>query len=108
MVSTDGVSEPENNHDISMNNLQSTTSKSLVRYRLLSEPEISNLLKTTISNHSIQQEQSSHKEEEDMSNLDMLKFNLKDQQQQPPQHNSLCTTNDKKSQNRNNNNLVQT
>lgn len=88
-----------------------------MRYRLLSEPEISNLLKSTISNHSIQQEQSSHKEEEDevspLSDLDMLKINLKDQQQQqqhqqqPPPSSSLCTTNDKKSQNRNNNNLVQ-
>lgn len=78
--------------------------ESLVRYRLLSEPEISNLLKTTISNHSIQsshqqqQQQSSHNEESS-SDLDMPKNNMKDQ------HNSVCTNNDKKSQNRNNNTI---
>lgn len=79
-------------------------SESLVRYRLLSEPELSSLLKTTISNHSIQSsQQSSHRDES--SDLDMPKCNVMDQKN----NSSSCTTsnNDKKSQNRSNNNMVQ-
>jgi hypothetical protein len=84
-----------------------------VRYRLLSEPELSNLLKTTISNSheqhqhnsqlTLQQQAESPRLEESSSDLDM------------PNGQNNCTTtttttacNDKKSQNRNNNNLVQT
>jgi hypothetical protein len=81
-----------------------------VRYRLLSEPELSNLLKTTLSNGSLQSSNSQQKPidepaENASSDLDAAE-NLIKEQKSP----RLLATdkNDNNSQNRHNNNLVQT
>lgn len=88
----------------------SSSIESLIRYRLLSEPELSNLLKTTlsISNGSLQSPICQQKSEDDtestISKLDLPKNSLSDQE-----FSLIADTNDNNSQNRNNNNnLVQT
>lgn len=85
--------------------------ESLVRYRLLSEPELSNLLKTTLSNGSLQSAPICHQppkdEAENVASAELdLTDNLIKEQKSP----RLLATddNDNNSQNRNNNNLVQT
>lgn len=79
-----------------------------MRYRLLSEPELSNLLKTTLSNGSLHSSTDCHPtsngdiaENASTSDLDLTK--------EPKSPRLLATDdNDNNSQNRNNNNLVQT
>lgn len=71
--------------------------ESLVRYRLLSEPELSILLKTTLSNGSIQSSTNGRQPDpENASSSDMPENGLLE-----------MDDNDNNSQNRNNNNLVQ-
>lgn len=82
--------------------------ESLIRYRLLSEPELSNLLKTTLSNGSLQSSKCQQKSEDDtestISKLELPENSLSDQE-----FSLIADTNDNNSQNRNNNNnLVQT
>lgn len=80
--------------------------ESLVRYRLLSEPELSNLLKTTLSNGSLQSSKCQQKSQDEPEASDVeFTENLLNEQKSP----RLATdNNDNNSQNRNNNNLVQT
>ena len=83
--------------------------ESLVRYRLLSEPELCNLLKTTFSNGSLQSSKCQPIDEpaEDASSSDTnAAENLIEEQKSP----RLLATddNDNNSQNRHNNNIVQT
>lgn len=78
-----------------------------MRYRLLSEPELSNLLKTTLSNGSLQSSkgQQTSNDEPTSSDLDLPESSI--DEQKPPRL-LANDKNDNNSQNRNNNNLVQT
>jgi hypothetical protein len=75
-----------------------------VRYRLLSEPELSNLLKTTLSG-SLQSSKCQQKSQDEPEASDVeFPENLLNEQKPP----RLATDKNDNSQNRNNNNLVQT
>lgn len=91
--------------DLSLN-IWLRPTESLVRYRLLSEPELSNLLKTTLSNGSLQSANSHQPDPENASSELDSPENLINEQKLT----RLLATddNDNNSQNRNNNNLVQT
>lgn len=82
-----------------------------MRYRLLSEPELSNLFRTTLSNGSLQSTKSHQKSNDEPENasssdLDLPPDNLINEQKSP----RLLATDDDddNSQNRNNNNLLLT
>ncbi|CAO1337096.1 unnamed protein product [Diamesa serratosioi] len=89
-----------NNNNINNNN------KSLVRYRLLSEPEISNILKSTTSTNSLQaSQQQNHQPSAVHMPSPTTSIKSADSFVQSP---SLpCTNNENDSQNHNNNNLIQ-
>lgn len=84
--------------------------ESLVRYRLLSEPELSNLLKKTLSNGSLQSTKCQLKSKDEPENATSADFDLKEnliKEQKSPRQ--LATDkNDNNSQSRHNNNLMQT
>lgn len=81
------------------------STESLVRYRLLSEPEISNLLKSTTSTNSLQaSQQQNHQPSAVHMPSPTTPIKSADFVQSP----SLpCTNNENDSQNHNNNNLIQ-
>lgn len=81
-----------------------TTIESLVRYRLLSEPELCNLFKTTLSNSSLQSSKYQQKPIDDASPSDLNAAESLIKEQKSPR----LDDNDNNSQNRHNNNLVQT